>query len=195
MKAKDVYELNKRDVKIISDAMRKNGTPGHVDARKGVFIGSSQPFEPELDFISPQVVGGEIIGNHTMCQVTPIGTRDLRLVCVQTEDNKATELSNCVNPIGENIITELANLALEQESTAIEIINKVRSGKITDEQAAREMNHRLAKSYRDEQEILNYYKKYRDEHCGKVIKTLSAIETKGSKVVETKTRSTRTVYL
>lgn len=195
MKAKEVYERNERDIKIISDAMRKRGAPGHVDTRKGAYIGSSHPFEPELDFISSQVVGGEIIGNETMCQVVPIGTRDLKLVCVQTEDNKASELSKCVGSISKDIIIELANLALEQESTVIDIIHKVRNGQMTDEQAAKEMSQRLAKSYQDEQEILNYYKRYRDEHCGKINKTLSAIETRGSKVVETKTRSTKTVYL
>ncbi len=41
MKAIDVYEQNKRDIKIISDAMRKEGKPGHID-NIGVLIGSEK---------------------------------------------------------------------------------------------------------------------------------------------------------
>jgi hypothetical protein len=75
------------------------------------------------------------------------------------------------------------------------MIKKVRIGQITDEQAANEMKTRLAKSYHDEQEILNYYQKYKDSRCGKIIKTLSKIETKGSKVVEIETKSTEQTNL
>ncbi len=94
-----------------------------------------------------------------------------------------------------DILKELTDLSIEQESIAIEMIKKVRTGKITDEQAAKEMKTRLAKSYRDEQEILNYYQKYKDSHCGKIIKTLSKIETKRGKVVEIETKSTKQINL
>ncbi len=194
MKAIDVYEQNKRDIKIISDVIRKEGKPGHIE-NIGLFIGSAQPFEPDLEILSSQVVGGEIFGNHTACQVVPVGIRDLRLTCVQTEKNKVKHLSECVKNIGMNIMKELTNLSIEQESTVIDMIYKVRRGQITDEQAANEMKTRLAKSYHDEQEILNYYQKYKDSHCGKIIKTLSKIETKGSKVVEIETKSTEQINL
>lgn len=194
MKAIDVYEQNKRDIKIISDAMRKEAKPGHIE-NIGVFIGSAQPFEPDLEILSSQVVGGEILGNHTACQVVPVGIRDLKLTCVQTEKDKVKYLSDCVKNIGFNVMEELTNLSIEQESTAIDMIRKVKRGQITDKQAANEMKTRLAKSYHDEQEILNYYQKYKDSHCGKIIKTLSKIETKGGKVVEIETKSTEHINL
>jgi hypothetical protein len=194
MKAIDVYEQNKRDIKIISDAMRKEAKPGHIE-NIGVFIGSAQPFEPDLEILSSQVVGGEILGKHTACQVVPVGTRDLKLTCIQTEKNKVKHLSDCVKSIGMDIMKELIDVSLEQESTAVDTIKKVRTGQLTNEQAAKEMKTRLAKSYRDEQEILNYYQKYKDSHCGKIIKTLSKIETKGDKVVEIETKSTEQINL
>lgn len=197
MRAKDVYEKYSRDIKILTEHMRKENKPGHMEpGTHNVFVASVQPFEPDLDFVSSQVVSAEFIALHTIYQVTPMRKNDLKLTCVEIEDeDQAKKIAACVKPITLDIQKELFNISVEQESTAIDLISKVRKGQMTNEQAAEDMKRRLSKSYRDEGEILKYYINYRDSHCGKVHKTLTKIETIGNKVVETETRNTRQVNL
>jgi hypothetical protein len=197
MRAKDVYEKYSRDIKILTEHMRKEGIPGHMESEtRNVFVTSVQPFEPDLDFSSSQVLGAEFVAQDTMCQVTPIRKNDLRLTCIEIEDeDQARKIADCVKPIALDIMKELFNLSVEQESVVIDLIPKVINGLMTNEQAAEDMKRRLSKSYRDEEEILKYYINYRDSHCGKIHKTLTKIETIGDKVVETEIRSTRQLNL
>lgn len=197
MKAKDVYKKYGRDIKMLTEHMRKENKPGHMESgTREVFVASVQPFESDLDFMSSQVVSAEFIAQHTICQVTPVRKNDLKLTCVEMDDEEqAKKIASCVKPITLDIQNELFNLATEQESTIIDLISKVRNGQLSNEQASEEMKKRLAKSYRDEEEIVKYYTHYRDSHCGKVHKTLTKIETIGNKVVETETRSTKQIIL
>lgn len=197
MRAKDVYEKYSRDIKALTEYMRKENKPGHMESEtSNIFVASAQPFEPDLDFESSQVVSAEFIAQHTICQATPMRKNDLRLTCVEIEDeDQARKIATWVKPIVLDIQKELFNMAVEQESTTIDLISKVRKGQMTNEQAAEDMKRRLSKSYRDEGEILKYYINYRDAHCGKVHKTLTKIETIGNKVVETETRSTKQINL
>lgn len=193
MKAKDVYNRHGKDINVITEHMRKSGRPGVVDV-KGLSVHSAQPFEPGLEFLSSLTVMSEIVGLRTMCQVVPIGEKDLKLTCIETEDD-TEKLRKCTSPIAEDIAKELANLAIEQETTVKELIGNTRKGQITNEEASKVMKERLKSSYRDEEEILNHYKSYRDKHCGKINKILSKVEIKGSKIIETETKSTKSIEL
>lgn len=197
MRAKDVYEKYGRDIKILTDHMRKENKPGHMESpTRKVFVASAQTFEPDFDFLSSQVVSAEFIAQDTICQVTPVRKNDLRLTCVEMDDEEqAKKIANCVKPIALDIQKELFSLATEQEKTTLDLIYKVRKGQMTNEQAAEDMKRRLAKSYRDEDEIVKYYINYRDSHCGKVSKTLTKIETMGDKIIETETKSTKQINL
>ncbi len=193
MKAKDVYNRHGKEINVITEHMRKSGRPGVVDV-KGLSVHSAQPFEPGLEFLSSLTVMSEIVGLRTMCQVVAIGEKDLKLTCIETEDD-TEKLRKCISPIAEDIAKELANLAIEQETTVKEVIVKTRKGQITNEEASKEMKERLKSSYRDEEEILSHYKSYRDKHCGKVNKTLSKVEIKGGKIIETETKSSKPIEL
>lgn len=197
MRAKDVYEKYSRDIKILTEHMRKENTPGYMESEaQNVFVASVQSFEPDLDFVSSQAVSAEFVARHTICQTTPMRKNDLKLTCIEIEDkDQARKIAACVKPIALDIQKELFNIAVEQESTTIDLISKVRKGQMSNEQAAEDMKRRLSKSYRDEGEILKYYINYRDSRCGKVHKTLTKIETVGNKVVETETRSTKQINL
>lgn len=197
MRAKDVYEKYSKDIKILTEHMRKENIPGYMESEThDVLVTSVQPFEPDLDFTSSQAVGAEFVARCTICEVTPMRKNDLKLSCVEIEDeNQARKIAACVKPIALDIQKELFNIAVEQESATIDLISKVRNGQMTNEQAAEDMKRRLSKSYRDEGEILKYYTNYRDSRCGELHKTLTKIETIGNKVVETETRSTRQINL
>ncbi len=197
MLAKDVFVKNKRDIKIINDAMRDTGRPGHIESPRGdVFISSSQPFEPEIDFTSSQIVGSEINGNRTMCQVIPVGKRDLKMSCIEIDSPRDVDkIKKCVSPIAKNVITELADLALEQENTVIDLIKGMQKGEISIANASKEYKNRLRSSLNDEEEVIRYYTDYRNKNCGKIDKTLSKIEVKGDKVIKTEIKRTKTIHL
>lgn len=195
MKATDVYHKNRRDIKIITDAMRKRGVPGHITTPDGTYIFSAQPFEPDIEILSTTVVGTEFVGAHTNCQVKPSGMRDLRMICVQTMDNKAKHLQKCIEPIGEDILFEITEIALEQDPVVKDLIYKTRNGKMSIEEASKEYNRRLATSLGHEKQMLDYYNMNRDKLCGRIDKLRTVIETKGSKVIETETQDTKTINL
>lgn len=197
MLAKEIFEKYKKDIKIINDAMRYTGRPGHVESlTRDVFISSSQPFEPELDFLSSQAVGAEIVGNRTTCQVIPIGKRDLKMSCVETEYPKdVNKIKKCISPIAENVILELADLSIEQEKAVIGLIEMLHKGTISTEQASKEYKEKLKASLKDEDEIIRYYTDYKNKNCGKIGKTLSRIETREDKVIQTEIKRTKSIHL
>lgn len=198
MRAKYVYEKYKREIKQLADTVRKTGKPGHVLPDKedaGLGVTSYQEFEKDIDFDSGEVISSEIAGIHTICQIKPVGMRDLRLTCVQMNKERAKEIKKCVLPEGMNMIIELSEISTEQEPTVRNIIDKVLRKQITSEEASKMIKQKLSKAIHDEESIVRHYKKYRNSKCGKVDKLLTKIETRGSKVIEIEERSTKTIEL
>lgn len=196
MRAKDIYNKNIKDIRILADAIRFQGRPGHVETRsKDYQINSAQVWEDDIDIADTQTIGGEIAGIHTLCQVKPIRKDDIKMTCVEIEDNKANELRACLRPIGLDILNELAGLAREQEEVTVDLIKKFLKGEIDEKQANREYKKRLAGSLRDEKEIISYVEKYRNARCGDVHKLLTVVETRHGKLIETNERRTKPVRL
>ena len=196
MRAKDVYRKAKKNIHILADTIRKEGKPGHIEfPDKGLNINSAHSFEEDMNILDSQIAGSEIVGLHTVCQVKPTRKNDIMMTCVETEDNMAEKIEKCVKPIGLNILTEFSELAKEQEEVTIDLIKEVLAGKMDAIQANKEYRERLKHSLRDEKEITDYYKKYRDEHCGRVNKLLTKVETKNGRLIEIETKQTRPILL
>lgn len=196
MRAKTIYEKTKKDLDTLVNAIRTKGTPGHLDTpQKLLSVNSAHPFEDDLEVLDAQTAGAEIAGIYTLCQVKPIRKNDMQLTCVETEDNMTKRLHECLKPIGMDVLTEIAELSIEQEKVTIDLIKKFMKGEISEKEANREWHSRLKSSLRDEKEILNYFKKYRDSNCGIPNKLLTKVETRHGRLIEIEEKETRPVRL